>query len=73
MFIQPGKGFFRTKMKAFIGYLKDVRGELVHVSWPTRKQATGYALIVIGVSLVIAALMGLFDFLFTEAVTDFLI
>lgn len=60
-------------MKAFIGYLKDVRGELVHVSWPTRRQAIGYALIVIGISLVVAAILGVLDFLFTEGVTNFLI
>lgn len=60
-------------MKAFINYLRDVRGELTHVSWPTRRQAIGYTLLIVGVSLVIAAFLGAFDFIFTEFVTTFLI
>lgn len=52
-------------MKAFINYLKDVRGEMQHVSWPTRRQAVAYSLLVIGISLFIAALLGAFDFVFT--------
>lgn len=53
-------------MKAFINYLKDVRGELAHVSWPTRRQAIAYSLLVIGISLFVAALLGAFDFVFTS-------
>lgn len=53
-------------MKSFINYLKDVRGELEHVSWPTRRQTTAYTLLVIGISLFVAAYLGVFDALFTN-------
>ena len=48
-----------------IDYIKDTRAELKHVNWPTRAQAIGYTVIVIVFSLVIAALLGAFDFIFS--------
>lgn len=53
-------------MKSFINYLKDVRGEMQHVSWPTRRQTVAYSLLVIGISLFMAVLLGAFDFVFTN-------
>lgn len=52
-------------MKRFIQYLKDTRGELKHVSWPTRRQAITNAILVTLISLFVAALLGFFDFIFT--------
>jgi len=46
-------------------YIKDVRAELKHVNWPTRTQAIGYTVIVIVFSAIIAALLGVFDFIFS--------
>ncbi len=51
----------------FINYLKDTRGELRHVSWPTRSQAMVFTALVIVISVVTAFLLGLFDFGFTKA------
>jgi preprotein translocase subunit SecE len=48
-------------------YLRDTRGELKHVSWPTRKQAVVYTVLVIIVSALVAAFAGALDFLFSEA------
>ncbi len=48
-----------------ITYLKEVKIELKKVNWPTRKQATKYTLIVIGVSIATAIFLGGVDFLFT--------
>lgn len=45
----------------FIDYLKETRAELKHVSWPTRKQAVGFTAMVIVLSFLTAALLGLFD------------
>ncbi|MBL1434101.1 preprotein translocase subunit SecE [Candidatus Wolfebacteria bacterium] len=59
-------------MKTFFNYLKDVRGEMKHVSWPTRRQATAYSLLVIGISLFVAALLGAFDFIFTGIAENFI-
>ncbi len=46
-------------------YFRAVRGELTHVSWPTRGQAIAYTALVIGISLLVALVLGGFDFLFT--------
>ncbi|OHA19433.1 MAG: preprotein translocase subunit SecE [Candidatus Taylorbacteria bacterium RIFCSPHIGHO2_01_FULL_45_63] len=53
-------------------YIKETRGELKHVSWPTRKQAMTYTVIVIIVSLLTAAFLGFFDFLFSLGIQELL-
>lgn len=47
-------------------YIKETRGEFKHVNWPTRKQAIGYSVAVVIISVVIAYFLGAFDFLFQE-------
>lgn len=54
-------------------YIKDTRGELKHVSWPTRKQAIIFTILVIVLSLFIAAFLGTFDFVFTELLNRYII
>jgi preprotein translocase subunit SecE len=49
-------------------YIRDTRGELRHVSWPTRKQAIVYTAITIGLSLLVAIYLGLLDAIFAEGV-----
>ncbi len=49
-------------------YIKETKGELSHVSWPTRKQAVAYTALVIGVSVVIAVYLGAADFLLSRIV-----
>lgn len=49
-------------------YLKDTKGELKHVIWPTRKQTTYFTLIVIVLSVAVAYFLGLFDFIFSKGV-----
>ena len=39
--------------------------ELRHVNWPTRQEAIRLTSIVIGMSVGLAAFLGLFDYLFT--------
>jgi len=51
-------------MNRFIQYLKDTRGELTHVAWPSQKQTAVYTALVIGISLLVAVAVGLFDSLF---------
>jgi preprotein translocase subunit SecE len=46
-------------------YIRDTRGELKHVSWPTRKQAIVFTIIVIVLSFVLAFYLGFFDFIFS--------
>jgi preprotein translocase subunit SecE len=57
----------------FINYVKDTRQELRHVSWPTRNQAIAYTVIVVIVSLIIAAFLGALDFIFTSILDRFVI
>ena len=49
-------------------YLKEVRTEMRHVSWPTRRQTIAYTVAVIVVSLGVAAYLGALDYLFTIVV-----
>ncbi len=46
-------------------YFKDVRAEMRHVSWPTRRQAVVYTVVVIAVSVVTAIYLGLLDYVFS--------
>lgn len=49
-----------------ITFLKEVRAELTKVDWPTRQQTTRLTLIVIGISVATALILGGFDFIFTK-------
>jgi len=84
-----GRHFFNIKMKplgAFFKpmklgnipgkittFLKEVRLEMKKVSWPTRQQTIRYTLIVIGVSLAVAAFLGALDFIFNTLLTKFVL
>lgn len=45
-------------------YIRDTRGEMKHVNWPTRKQAVNYTLLVIGISIATALILALADYVF---------
>jgi preprotein translocase subunit SecE len=47
-------------------YFKETKAELKHVNWPTRSQTIAYTIIVIAISVILAYLLGFFDFAFTE-------
>ena len=53
-------------------YLKHVREEFTHIVWPTSRTATAHTLVVIGIAVAIALLVGLFDYLFSGVVSGFL-
>ena len=52
-------------------YIKDTRAEMAHVTWPSRKQAVSYAIVVVIVSLGTALSLGLFDYIFSRLLTLF--
>ena len=54
-------------------YIKDTKGEMKHVSWPTRKQTATYTALVVLVSIFAAFYLGIFDHLFTIIVDKFLL
>jgi preprotein translocase subunit SecE len=47
-------------------YIKDTKGEMKHVSWPTKKQAIAYTMLVILISVLVAFFLGLADFSFSK-------
>lgn len=66
------KGVIANTMK-ILNYIKDTRGELKHVSWPTRRQTIVFTSVVIFISLATAVFLGLFDFIFTQILEKFVI
>lgn len=55
---------------SFIQYLKDTRGELNHVAWPTRVQTIVYTILVIAISIFLSFYLGFFDFAFTRGLGE---
>jgi len=56
-----------------ISYLKEVKIEAKKVNWPTRKETFKYTLIVIGVSIVVAILLGGLDLVFIFLLNKFIL
>ena len=54
------------KENAVAKYLFDARDELAKVVWPSRAQVVQHSLLVIGLSLVLAAYFGLIDYLLSK-------
>ena len=52
-------------MNKTIEYLKEVRVEMSHVTWPTRNQTIYFTITVLLVSLFIAYYLGFFDKIFS--------
>lgn len=52
-----------------INYLKETKGELKHVSWPTRKQVIAYSALVVLISIFVAAYLGGLDIVFKDLVS----
>jgi preprotein translocase subunit SecE len=47
-------------------YLRESLEEMKKVTWPTKTETKNYTLMVIGISLGVAAFLGLLDFIFTK-------
>ncbi len=59
-------------MESFINYLKETKEEMKHVAWPTQRQAIVYTALVVGISILAALFLGIFDFAFTRGIDWFL-
>lgn len=55
-----------------IQYLKDAKQELKKVSWPTKKEAWRQTMIVIGMSFIVSAFLGVWDWAFSYALDWYL-
>jgi len=51
-----------------VGYLKEVKGEMKHVSWPSQRQVVIFTVAVIIISLLTAVYLGIFDYFFQEGI-----
>ncbi|OHA95599.1 MAG: preprotein translocase subunit SecE [Candidatus Zambryskibacteria bacterium RIFCSPHIGHO2_02_FULL_39_16] len=60
-------------MNRLINYIKDTRGELKHVSWPTRKQSFVFTIVVIIISILTATFLGFFDYIFSLILQKFIL
>ncbi|MCE9643872.1 preprotein translocase subunit SecE [Candidatus Parcubacteria bacterium] len=54
-------------------YLKETKGELKHMSWPTTSQIIAYTIAVIIISVFTALYLGFFDYLFSLALDKFIL
>jgi len=57
----------------FVNYLKETRAEMAQVSWPSRKETINLTIVVVVVSLVTAAFLGLFDYIFSLVLQKFIL
>ncbi len=46
-------------------YIKDSIAEMKKVTWPTKRQTINYTLLIIGISLILATLIGIADYFLT--------
>ena len=51
-----------------INYFKEVRAELKHVSWPSRRLTILYTIVVVAISLGTAVYLGLLDYIFSAVI-----
>jgi len=54
-------------------FFQETRQELRHVNWPTRQEAVRLTTFVVILSLVLAAFLGAFDYLFTYIIKQFIL
>lgn len=59
-----------AKLKVF---LQESGQELKKVNWPSRSETIRYTLFVIGLSLTLAAFLGLLDFVFVQLLEKFIV
>jgi len=52
-------------MKKLTNYIKASIEEMKKVTWPTKKETKNYTLLVIGISLAVAAFLGTLDYIFS--------
>lgn len=57
----------KTDAIAKTGFFSDVREELKKVTWPTRQETIRLTLVVVVISLIIAAYVGIIDILLAKA------
>jgi preprotein translocase subunit SecE len=57
-----------NQQNAVSKYIRETRGELRKVTWPTREESQRLTAIVLGVTIAMSIFLGLLDFLFSNGV-----
>lgn len=60
-------------LNRFKNYIQESYREIHRVNWPTRQETLRLTLIVIGISLGVAAFLGILDLVFTYLLQKFLV
>jgi preprotein translocase subunit SecE len=64
--VAKAKAVSEKRENRIVQYFKETRAELRKVTWPTRQEALNLTGIVLAVTIFMAALLGLLDFLFAK-------
>jgi len=64
--------YMNLTQNKLVNYLSESKQELKKVTWPTKKETIKHTLIVIGLSLFVAAFLGILDFIFSKILAFFL-
>ena len=59
-------------MDRLANYVRDTIAEMAHVSWPTRKQAVIYTILVVAISGLVALFTAGFDYIFSKMLNLFI-
>ncbi len=60
-------------MTAILTFLREAKVELSRVNWPSQKEVIRYTVLVVIISLAVAAFLGSLDFLFSFLVEKYLL
>ena len=58
-------------MSKISNYIAETREEMKHVTWPTRKQTIYFTVTVVVISIIVAAYLGFFDYVFSSILKMF--
>ena len=74
-YIHRPRGRFNIAFTVYMSlttYFNDMKIELAKVTWPTRTQVINYTIGVVVISLVVAYVLGFFDYVFSLGLTHLL-
>lgn len=60
-------------MKKIFQFLEEAKAELMKVNWPSKKQTIRYTMLVVAVSLAVAAFLGGLDWIFSNILKEYFI
>ncbi|HVZ11159.1 MAG TPA: preprotein translocase subunit SecE [Candidatus Paceibacterota bacterium] len=60
-------------MSKIVQFFREVRAEMAKVVWPTQRQLVVYTLVVVGLSIGVAVVLGLLDLGFQTLLTKYIL